>query len=65
MGKILVLILIFALVTILWALPLYICVNFVLWVFNIAFHLTLLQAFAICLLLTVIRELLFKKKGEK
>ena len=62
MGKILVLIVIFIFFSVLWSLPLYICVNFILWVFGISFHLTLLQAFAICLLAYVIKRLLFGSK---
>lgn len=65
MGKILALIVIVILFSILWALPLYICTNFLLWVFNISFHLTLLQSFAICLLLYVIKNLLFKSRGDR
>ena len=65
MGKMLALIVIVILFSILWALPLYICTNFLLWVFNISFHLTLLQSFAICLLLYVIKNLLFKSRGDR
>lgn len=60
MGKFLILALIFIIICAIWSLPLYLCVNFVLWVFNIPFHLSLLQSFAICLLIYVIRKLLFK-----
>ena len=60
MGKIFVLIGILILLGILWSLPLYLVVNFVCWVFHITFHLTLLQSFALCLLVTVIHNLLFK-----
>lgn len=60
MGKFLILVLIFIIICMIWSLPLYLCVNFVLWVFNIPFHLSLLQSFAICLLIYVIKKLLFK-----
>ena len=49
---------------IMWALPLYLTVNFVCWVFGIAFHLSLLQAFALGALANVVSNLLFKK-GDK
>ena len=54
MGKILILLLILIILGAIWSLPLYICVNLVLWLFYIPFHLTWLQAFAVCLLMTVI-----------
>ena len=47
------------------ALPLYISVNFVCWVFNWSFHLTLLQAFALSLLASVIHRLLFMHEEDK
>lgn len=47
----------------LWALPLYICGNFVLWCFNIEIHLTIFQSIALTMLASVIKNLLFKK-GE-
>lgn len=62
MGKLIVLILITIVFGILWALPLYLCGNLVLWCFNIPFHLTLLQAFAVTLLGSVIHSILFKNK---
>lgn len=65
MGKILFVIGIFILFSILWALPLYICVNFVLWVFNVSFHFTILQSFAVCSLIFVVKNLLFKNKEDK
>ena len=60
MEKFLVVCLILIIICIIWSLPLYLVVNFVLWVFNTPFHLSLLQSFAICLLIYVIRKLLFK-----
>lgn len=63
MGKILLLLLVLIGICALWSLPLYLCVNFVLWLFHIAFHLTWLQAFGLCLLSTIISKLLFK--GDK
>lgn len=64
MGKILVLLLILIVIGAIWSLPLYIVVNFVLWLFQIPFHLTWLQAFGVCLLATMIRKLLFKKESD-
>ena len=62
MGKIFVLLLIFVIMGVIWALPLYLCVNLVLWLFHVSYHLTLLQAFAICLLASAVKNLL--SKGE-
>lgn len=64
MEKIIALILILIVFGILWAFPLYLVVNFVCWVFRITFHLSLLQAFALCLLASVIKNLLFKKEDK-
>lgn len=64
MGKIFVLLLIFIIAVVLWSLPLYLCVNLVLWLFNVDFHLTLIQSFGICLLTNVLKSLLFKGKGD-
>ena len=63
MGKILVLLLILIIMGAIWSLPLYLCVNLVLWLFHIPFHLTWLQAFGVCLLANVIKGLL-SSKGE-
>lgn len=64
MGKILVLLLILIIMGAVWSLPLYLIVNFVLWLFQIPFHLTWLQAFGVCLLTSVIKNLLFKKESD-
>lgn len=48
---------------ILWSLPLYLCVNLVLWLFQIPFHLTLLQSFGVTSLIAVICKLIFKNSG--
>ena len=64
MGKILALIIIAIIIGMCWSLPLYLCGNFVLWLFNINFHLTWLQAFGICLLTTVLKNLI-KTKGKE
>lgn len=58
---ILFLILIIVIMGLLWSLPLYLVVNLVLWLFGIEFHLTLLQAFGVCLLASVIKGLLGKE----
>jgi len=60
MGGILILILVMIIMGAIWSLPLYVCVNFVLWLFHISFHLTWLQAFGICLLASVVKGLLSK-----
>lgn len=65
MGKIFVLILITVVFGVLWALPLWLCGNFVLWCFNISFHLTLLQSLALTMLASVVHSLLFKSKEGK
>ena len=64
MGKLLVIILIVFLLGIIWAFPLWAVVNFVCWVFHLSFYLTYLQAFALCLLASVIKNLLFKKEDK-
>lgn len=64
MGKFLILALIFIIMGAIWSLPLYLCVNLVLWLFHIPFHLTWLQAFGICLLASVIKGLLFNKEDN-
>lgn len=58
MGKLLVLFLILIIMGAIWSLPLYACTNLVLWLFNIEFHLSWLQAFGVCLLASVIKSLL-------
>jgi len=58
------LILILLMCAMLWCLPLYLVVNFVCWAFHIAFRLSLLQAFAICLLSSVLKNLFFKKEDK-
>lgn len=65
MGKVLILILILIVICIVWSLPLYLVVNFVLWLFHSAWRITLLQSFGLCLLATVIKTLLFKNKEGK
>lgn len=62
MWKVLVLILWLLLVITLWSLPLYLCVNLVLWLFGSTVRITLFQSFGLCLLATVIKSLL--SKGE-
>ena len=62
MGKILALLLILIIVGAIWSLPLYACANLVLWLFGIPFHLTWLQAFALCLLASAVRKII---KGKE
>ena len=64
MSRIIFLILLSLLVVALWSLPLYLCVNLVLWLFGSAIRITLFQAFGLCLLATVIKEL-FSSKEDK
>lgn len=64
MEKILMLLLILIICGILWALPLWAVVNLVCWVFHLSFHLSLLQAFALCLLASVVKSLLFSKEDK-
>lgn len=47
------------------ALPLYLVVNFTCWVFNVPYHLSIMQAFALSLLANIINKLLFRKKEDK
>lgn len=64
MGKIILFIL-FLLITItLWSLPLYLCLNLVLWLFGSTIRITMIQAFGLCLLASVIKNLLFKKEDD-
>ena len=65
MKKLTILIIVTIACGFLWALPLYVCGNFVLWCFNIQFHLTLLQSLALTMLASVIHNLLFKSKEDK
>lgn len=48
----------------LWALPLYLCGNFVLWCFNVQFHLTILQSLALTMLASIVHSLLFKREDK-
>lgn len=62
MEGLLVLIVIVIVLGIIFSLPLYLCTNLVLWLFHIPFHITLLQAFGVSLLLNVISGLFFGSK---
>lgn len=64
MGKLLVLILIFLFVMVLTALPLYLVVNLCFLVFHLPYHITILQAFAICALVTIVRNILFGREDD-
>lgn len=59
MGKILVILLILIFIGAIWSLPLYLITNLVLWLFQVPFHLTWLQAFGICLLISAVKKLFF------
>ena len=60
MDKLLITIMVILFCMVIIALPLYIAANLVFWVFHLALHLTLFQAFAVSLLLSVIHRLLFR-----
>lgn len=62
MGKILMLFMILIIMGAAWSLPLYLVVNLVLWLFHIPFHLTWLQAFGVCTLVSVIKGLFSKEE---
>lgn len=62
MGKIFMLIAVFIVICALWSLPFYLVMNLFLWLFNIPFHISWLQAFGVCLLASVIKNMLFKKE---
>lgn len=64
MRKFIMLIFLIIILCVVWALPLYLAVNFVCWVFHIGFRLSLLQAVAVSLLATIIHKLFFKKGGN-
>ena len=62
--KVILLIVAFITYAVIWSLPLYICANFVLWLFHIEFHLTILQSFGLGILINVIYLMIFKpRKG--
>jgi hypothetical protein len=63
--KILMLLLGLLILGALWALPLYVCANLVLWLFHIPFRWTLLQTLGVCMLISVIRGLFFTDKGGR
>lgn len=63
MGKILLVILMFVIMCIIWTLPVYIATNLLLWLFEISYHMTLPQAFAVSLLLSIIGNMLNNKEG--
>jgi hypothetical protein len=61
MGGFLFLLLFLIVCSILWALPLYLGVNFVIWACGISAHFTLLQAFAVSILINILHDMFFKK----
>lgn len=59
-----ILFILFLLITItIWSLPLYLCLNLVLWLFGSTIRITIIQAFGLCLLASVIKKLLSGKEG--
>ena len=65
MGKLLFVIFLFLGLCVLWSLPLYLVSNLVLMLFNSPLRITLLQSFALCLLLSVINASVNEYKGGK
>ena len=65
MGKLIMIILGLCLCGFIWALPVWFVINFFCFAFNIAFHLTVFQAFAICLIIEIIRNFIFKKEDNE
>lgn len=65
MGKIIFLILLFSLIGVLYAVPLWAMTNIFMFVFHLPYHLTLLQAVVICALVNVLHKLLFDDKEGK
>lgn len=51
------------LVAFICSLPLYLCVNFILFVFGLSYRITMIQAISLSLVLSVIKSLYFTK-GE-
>ena len=64
MEKFIAIVFILFVCSVLWCLPLYLVANFLCWVFHLSFHLSLLQSFAICLLVSIIKKYLFYDKEE-
>lgn len=64
MGSVLLVIMVLICLGVLWSFPLYLCTNLVLALFDVAYRITIPQAFAVCLLANVLSSLLFNK-GEK
>lgn len=65
MKGLFILIFIAIIFAILWVLPLYLCGNFVLWCFDVPFHLSIRQSLAITMLISIVHSLLFKNKEDK
>ena len=59
-----ILILIFLLYVMIWALPLCLAINLVLWLFHTTFRVTLLQAIGISFLISVVKSY-FESKEKK
>lgn len=57
---ILVFAIIIILISIMISIPLYLLVNIFCWIFNISFHLTLFKAFALCVLINIVRIFILK-----
>ena len=64
MEKLILIIFVVLIICVVWALPLYLVVNFICWVFNIPFHLSLLQALAVCVGIEAARKIFSRKDDE-
>ena len=65
MEKVVLAIVALIILGILWALPVYVCGNLVLYLFHVQYHLSLLQSFSLCLLANVISNVIFTNKEDK
>ena len=64
MSKLFLIIFVIVLIGIIWTLPLYLVINFVCWAFNIPFHLSLIQALAVCVGIEAARKIFLRKDDE-
>lgn len=44
----------------LWSLPFYLVTNLVLWLFGASFRISIIQSYAVCVLLNIVGTLLFR-----
>jgi len=65
MKEFFMLIVVIIVMCVLWSLPVYIATNLVAWVFHLSYHMTILQAFTVSFLLTLLHTLLEWFRGDK